>query len=117
WKDGRRIAFTSSELPAPASSSSTSIWLEAGGSPTLAVPLADGRVLVVQTRRLSRPGGFLAAVVALAALLALASYPVARRMTRRLEELEAGVRRLGEGDLAARVEVRGDDELSSLARS
>ncbi|MBV9237265.1 MAG: HAMP domain-containing histidine kinase, partial [Xanthobacteraceae bacterium] len=43
--------------------------------------------------------------------------PVARRLTRRLERLKAGVEQLGEGDLSARVQVEGRDEVASLAES
>jgi signal transduction histidine kinase len=50
-------------------------------------------------------------------LLAVATYPVARRITRRLERLRARVDELGRGDLAARVEVEGGDEVADLARS
>jgi signal transduction histidine kinase len=40
-----------------------------------------------------------------------------RRITRRLEALQAGVDDLGEGDLGARVEVKGKDEVARLAGS
>jgi signal transduction histidine kinase len=50
-------------------------------------------------------------------LLSIAAYPVARRITRRLERLRARVEALGRGDLAARVEVEGEDEVAALARS
>jgi signal transduction histidine kinase len=116
-RDGRRVAFTSTDLPAPAGAMGTLRWLPAPLAPALAVELPDGRQVVVQPRRFPRPAGFLLVVATLAALLAAASYPVARLVTRRLEKLEAGVRRLGEGDLASRVEVGGDDELGSLATS
>jgi len=115
--DGRRLAFTSTDLPAPPQGTTSTRWLMAATGPVLAVPLADGRQLVVQPHHIPRPTGFLLAVTALAGLLALASHPVARLVTRRLEDLEAGVRRLGEGDLGARVEVKGHDELATLAGS
>jgi len=55
------------------------------------------------------------------ALLALAvgvgAYPVARRLTRRLERLQAGVKSLGAGDLSARVRTEGRDEVARLAES
>jgi signal transduction histidine kinase len=54
---------------------------------------------------------------AMFALLAAAAYPVARRITRRLERLRSRVEALGRGDLAARVEVEGEDEVAALARS
>jgi signal transduction histidine kinase len=58
---------------------------------------------------------FSLALVALAGLIAVASYPVARRITRRLETLEGGVARWGAGDLSHRVAVQGADEVASLA--
>ena len=45
------------------------------------------------------------------------SYPVVRRLTRRLEQLQDHVTQLGEGDLDARLQVEGRDEISALARS
>ena len=51
------------------------------------------------------------------AAIALGAYPVTRRITRRLEKLGAQVEALGAGDLSARVEVRGADEIADLARS
>jgi signal transduction histidine kinase len=114
---GRRLAFTLSDLPPPPPGTDSPRWLASRAGPVLAVPLSDGRVLVLQPRRLPRPAGFVFAVLGMAALLAAASYPVARLMTRRLESLEEGVRRFGEGDLSARVDGSGDDELASLAAS
>lgn len=114
-RDGRRLAFTSVDLPTPRLDARYQVWLPSHAGPALAVAMGDGRVLLLQPRRLPRPAGFLGAVLALALVLALASYPVARLVTRRLEALEAGVRRLGEGDLGVRVDVTGDDELASVA--
>jgi two-component system, OmpR family, sensor kinase len=51
-------------------------------------------------------------VVALA--VALGSYPVVRRLTKRLEGLRRGVERWGAGDLRARVDVQGRDEVAFL---
>ncbi len=116
--DRRRLAFTDIDLPAPRPGAAAgSEWLPSPTGPALAVPLPDGRTLVLQPHHFPRPGRFLMAVLAVAALLALASYPTARFVTRRLERLETGVRRLGEGDLGARVAVEGSDELASLAAS
>ncbi len=115
--DGRRLAFTDVDLPAPRPGAPGNQWLASPSGPAVAVALPDGRRLVLQPHHLPRPGRFLFAVLAVAALLALASYPAARFVTRRLETLEAGVRRFGGGDLGARVEVEGSDELASLAAS
>lgn len=57
---------------------------------------------------------WLMAVVALA--VALGSYPIVRRLTQRLERLQQGVERWGEGDLTVRVPVSGNDETARLAR-
>ena len=57
------------------------------------------------------------AFVALAVLLlpsAIVSYFVARRTTRRLETLAAAARTLRSGDLSARVDVVGEDEVAQL---
>jgi signal transduction histidine kinase len=48
---------------------------------------------------------------------ALGAYPIARRLTRRLQRLQAGVEQLGEGDLTTRIAVEGRDEVAALARS
>lgn len=49
--------------------------------------------------------------------VALGAYPFVRRLTRRLERLQKGVERIGSGDLTARVDVQGRDEVASLATS
>jgi signal transduction histidine kinase len=50
-------------------------------------------------------------------LIALLCYPVVRRVTRRLERLQLSVEALGSGDLTARVNVEGCDEVGRLAQS
>ncbi len=49
--------------------------------------------------------------------VAAGSYPVARRLTRRLEGLQRGVERFGAGQLSHRVEMGGKDEIARLAES
>src|SRR6476469_87761 len=61
--------------------------------------------------------GLLLMLVIIALVVAAAAYPVVRRLTRRLERLQASVEAWGEGDLAARVAVEGQDEVASLAIS
>jgi signal transduction histidine kinase len=53
-------------------------------------------------------------IVALA--VAIATYPIMRRLTHRLENLRRGVERWGQGDLGARVDESGTDEVAFLAR-
>ncbi|MEZ5810592.1 MAG: ATP-binding protein [Rhizobiaceae bacterium] len=96
----------------------------AGGSrragPELVLSLPDRRWLVV---KLTRPGAlhplvnlvlFLGSI---AVSVVLASYPLVRRLTRRLERLQKGVERIGGGELSTRVEVEGRDEVAALADS
>lgn len=66
--------------------------------------------------RLRPPYGFLW-IIGLAGLaVMLGVFPIARRLTGRLERLQHGVQRWGEGQLDARVAVTGADEISDLAR-
>jgi signal transduction histidine kinase len=91
------------------------------------VTTSDGQTLEIQLPRMHRPpnggGGpwmrppfgfwWMLALVALA--VALAAYPIIRRLTLRLEALQRGVERWGSGDLSARVPVQGRDEVAFLA--
>lgn len=61
------------------------------------------------------PGGFLWMLSIVALAVAIGSYPIIRRLTRRLEELQQGVERWGEGDLSVRIKESGTDELAFLA--
>ena len=83
------------------------------------VELDDGRVLFARWRD-ARPGsrgpGFLISLALIVAAIGVVAYPIARRLTRRLERLQTAVDALGEGDLGARVEVRGHDEVARLAK-
>jgi signal transduction histidine kinase len=54
---------------------------------------------------------------ALALCITLATYPLTRRLTQRLERLERAVESLGSGNLSARVQVEGRDEVARLAAS
>ena len=60
--------------------------------------------------------GFLGMLALVSGVLALATYPVIRRLTKRLERVQQGVQRWGEGDLAVRLPVEGNDEVAFLAR-
>ncbi|MFM9901034.1 MAG: ATP-binding protein [Polaromonas sp.] len=57
--------------------------------------------------------GWMLMVVGVA--VALGAYPIMRRLTLRLEALQRGVERWGAGDLSARVNTSGNDEIAFLA--
>ncbi|MBB3588821.1 HAMP domain-containing sensor histidine kinase [Sphingomonas sp. BK481] len=59
----------------------------------------------------------LALLLAIAVVVAVAAFPVVRRLTRRLERLQASVDVWGTGNLSSRVAVEGRDEIARLAMS
>jgi len=118
--DRAPLAAVGKPLPAPGEGRESGGWAYRWGSrPVWAVRLPDGRWLEA---RVPREGGFPGyRIFIMLALLALAvgvgAYPMARRLTRRLERLQAGVESLGAGDLSARVRTEGRDEVAQLAHS
>jgi signal transduction histidine kinase len=117
---GRRLAVAGGDMPlVPAGRTSSGRFLAPGFGPVWALALEDGRWLLV--RPLHPRGPPLARLFVLLGLLAvavaLASYPLVRGTTRRLERLQQRVEALGSGDLTARVRVEGRDEVAALARS
>jgi signal transduction histidine kinase len=99
-----------------------------GAGLTFDVTLEDGRALTLQVAPRGRPGGpppgllawrtpfglgWMVAVVGI--IVALGVYPIVRQLTRRLEGLQRGVQRWGEGDLSVRVPDEGQDEVADLA--
>ena len=86
---------------------------------THVVQISDGRWLVA-AKPIAKRGpwsrfAWLAALLAITSTVGLCAYPVVRRLTRRLENLQQSVEALGSGDLSARVKVEGRDEIGRLA--
>ncbi len=117
--DRSLLATVGEPLPAPGTGRDRGGWLRRWGPPAGALRLPDGRWLVASVPRGHQHPGFpLFLVVAVLALaVGVGAYPVVRRLTARLERLQAGVESLGAGDLSARVKVEGHDEVARLAES
>ena len=85
---------------------------------TLAIALMDGRWLIVDHERGGRPITHLFGALAILTLATgVAAYPLARRLTRRLEALKEHVDALGIGHLDERATVEGSDEIADLAKA
>jgi signal transduction histidine kinase len=117
-KDRRLVAAAGGWLPAPVGRESGG-WIYGRGRPAWAIRLPDDRWLVARARgrRWHPVLGLIAFLGGIALAVAVCAYPMVRRLTRRLERLQAGVEQLGAGDLAARVDVEGKDEVAMLAAS
>jgi signal transduction histidine kinase len=63
----------------------------------------------------AKPSGAFGLLGLIGLAVALGLYPVVRRLTQRLEGLQSGVQRWGDGDLSVRVPVQGNDEVADLA--
>ncbi len=117
--DRTRLAAVGAPLAAPDPGRERGGWLRAWGPPAGVIHLRDGRWLVGRVRSEHRPTG--AALFVTLGLLALAvgvgAYPAVRRLTTRLERLQAGVESLGGGNLSSRVPIEGRDEVARLAES
>jgi len=115
--DGRVLAWAGQRLPYPGPQARNG-WMPGRGGPFGVLRLPDGRWLVARSsRRRLLHAGLLTIVGLLGVAVAIGAFPVARRLTRRLERLRAGVEGLGAGDLASRVPVEGRDEVAALAAS
>lgn len=62
------------------------------------------------------PFDFVWMLVMLAVAVALGAYPIVRRLTKRLETVQQGVERWGQGDLSTRLSEDGKDEVAFLAQ-
>lgn len=115
--EGRPLGVAGERLPYPGPRAQSG-WMAARGGPVGILRLPDGRLLVGrQGQRRIGHGGLLVILVLMGVAVAIGAYPVARRLTRRLERLRVGVEGLGAGDLRARVPVEGRDEVAALATS
>ena len=117
--DGSLIAMVGRPPPRFDPERTRTGWRRGRDGPTFTLQLPDGRWLVArQVRERPNPTLWIAAFLALVAVgIAVGAYPVVRRLGRRLERLKTGVEQLGGGNLGARVNVEGRDEVAALAES
>lgn len=93
-----------------------------GSGPEFMVRMHNGELMHVHLPRPPRsfwsrpPFGFAWTLGLIALAVALGTYPIVRRLTRRLENLQKGVEQWGTGNLSARVPEQGDDEVAFLAQ-
>ncbi len=114
-----RVAAHGEPLPPPpASFTASGTWHRLGAGPAVVLRLPDGRWLVGMRAAPVRPAlSFLGFLLLAALAVALAAWPISRRITRRLERLRESVEALGAGDLSSRVPEEGTDEVALLAAS
>jgi signal transduction histidine kinase len=80
-----------------------------------ALPISAGRKLVIYHQKPNFPA-YWVSILLLMLMFAIAAYPLARRLTSRLELLKQQVDAFGAGDLSARSEIKGKDEIAALAK-
>jgi signal transduction histidine kinase len=115
---GAPLGRVGDALAAPPKGCARPLIRAPSGAPGLCLQLPDGRWVAAAaepeaSRALALRGG--GALLAVLAAVAIGSWPLARRITRRLGAVERGVRAFGAGQLTARVPVEGDDEVAALA--
>src|SRR5712692_8730691 len=117
--DRSPLAAVGAPLAAPEVGRERGGWIHRWGGPAWAVHLPDGRWLAARAPRGHghAPYGLFVVLALLALAVGVGAYPVVRRLTSRLERLQAGVESLGAGELSARVRVEGHDEVAQLAES
>jgi signal transduction histidine kinase len=117
--EGRLIAAAGRLVPPALPERVQPGWRPGPGGPIWFLRLNDGRWIAARIPRapIRRSTWLLFSLIAIGAAVAVGAYPLARRLTGRLERLKSGVEKLGQGDLAARVPVEGKDEIAALAES
>jgi signal transduction histidine kinase len=116
-KDLKPIAVAGRRLPKPRRQTGGRFY--GPGGPAWAIRLPDDRWIVARAPSRQRHPliGLVVFLGGISLVVAVCAYPFVRRLTGRLERLQAGVDSLGAGDLSARVKVEGKDEVARLAQS
>ena len=121
WTADRQL-IAASGVPAklPVETLRPGDWISNRGDTQFGTVLPDGRWVAIDLERIAVPNdsyGIGLSLLLLASLISAAVYPFIRYITNRLECLQNQVESIGSGNLSARVNVTGDDEISLLASS
>lgn len=86
---------------------------------TFTAILPDGSRLVAHMHRPFNPPrrNLIITFLIIAAVVGIAAYPVVRNLTRRLDALRRSMEDWGSGDLTARAQLSGRDEIATVART
>jgi signal transduction histidine kinase len=122
--DGRRVAAAGHRVLPPLPSPEVALLHRADHAPrhrhlVAASAVGPGRYLrlslrITHAQLLLR---FLSLLAVVVVVLALASAPLARAISRPIEQLAQVARKLGEGDLGARASLQRTDEIGALGRT
>ena len=119
WTEsGRLLGRVGDALPAPPEGCARPWVRSAGGDLGVCAQLPEGQWVAIAGVNgrtgvwMARGGGIFLAIFG---TIAMGCYPLARRLSRRLEALQVGVEAFGQGDLGRRVPVEGRDEVAAVA--
>ncbi|MEE9375550.1 MAG: HAMP domain-containing sensor histidine kinase [Rhizobiaceae bacterium] len=123
-KDKQLIAAYGKAIPSPTDNFKLDGWHRHRGvrgfRPVWVTRLPDQRWLAVNPRSPNDTTPLIKLLLLLFSItlaVGLASYPLVRRLTGRLQRLQSTVDIVGSGDLSTRAKVEGHDEIASLATS
>ncbi|OIO72007.1 MAG: sensor histidine kinase [Zetaproteobacteria bacterium CG_4_9_14_3_um_filter_49_83] len=112
-RDGQHLVSTAGRLPLPKDQLSQDGFHHHEHG-TFVLRLSDGRWLVASRSDGGFPGA-LPIILLMLAGLGIVAYPLAKRLTCRLEHLQQQVDAFGQGNLSARARISGKDEIAALA--
>jgi len=113
------IAAYGKPIPPPTAKAHENGWHKHAGvpgfRPVWLTRLRDGRWFAVDPRNLNSTNPLIKILLVLTSItlaIGLASYPFVRRLTGRLQRLQATVDIVGSGELSTRAKVEGHDEIA-----